>query len=663
MLVNIKAYKKNLNIYIINNLYKMANEIWKVITNYSKYDASNTGKIRNKSRNQELKFYENKDGTIICDILTNNNKRVKKRVDELILNTFESNDNNYTDIIHINNIITDNNIENIKWVSKEELKIFLTNNNEIIKNNTNDNEYWLVIPNYTKYEVSNTGKIRNKFKQELKLFDNKSGYTYCEITSDDNIKLPRRIDKLILDTFESNNNNNTDIIHINNINNDNYIENIKWISKDELKLINENILINKINDNNEIIKNNINDEYWQIIPEFTNYEASNLGEIRNKETQKKIIPYKNQCGYVGTSITNDLGKRKSLLIHQLIALTFIPNPENKPTVDHINRIRDDNKLINLKWATHIEQSKNKEINKIDIIRRNILKYDLEENLIETYNSLNDAGRQNNLSSVTIKNRINNNIVKNNCIFKYEEYNDLEDEIWKNINPLIIDNYEGYLVSNKGRIKNKFDYIFTLQNGGGYYNSRIGKTSFRVHRIVAQTFLPNPTNLPVVNHKDGNKLNNFIENLEWVTYQENSIHAIENNLNPCRKKILQYDLNGIFIKIFDSITEASKFYNCDHSSISIVLTKNSNRKENDRYATSVNYIWLYYNEPIIDNLNLDKPILPIKKKKVLKIDSNNNIINTYNSITSASKDNISSLPVYIKENKSKDGYTYKFLNDY
>jgi len=58
-------------------------------------------------------------------------------------------------------------------------------------------------------------------------------------------------------------------------------------------------------------------------------------------------------GYLQTSVCN-----RCMRVHRLIAETFIPNPQNKPTVDHINRIRDDNRLCNLRWATHTEQRDN-----------------------------------------------------------------------------------------------------------------------------------------------------------------------------------------------------------------------------------------------------------------------------------------------------------------
>lgn len=79
--------------------------------------------------------------------------------------------------------------------------------------------------------------------------------------------------------------------------------------------------------------------------------------------------------------------------------------------------------------------------------------------------------------------------------------------------------------------NKNGYmVVSLYNGRGY------KTVF-VHRLIAEAFIPNPDNLPVVNHKNGIKSDNRIENLEWVTYSGNTRHAVDNNINGFRDTIV------------------------------------------------------------------------------------------------------------------------------
>lgn len=196
------------------------------------------------------------------------------------------------------------------------------------------------------------------------------------------------------------------------------------------------------------------------------------------------------------------------------------------------------------------------------------------------------------------------------------------EIWKDII-----GYEGlYQVSNLGRIKSlkrktisrngntkylkseKERILKTVNDNNGYvivYLCNNGKNKMiRVHRLVAKTFIPNPEMKPVVNHINGIKNDNRLENLEWTTYQENIIHAyktglkvttkkqiessIKNILIACEKnkvKVDQFDLNGNYIKTWNSIQEASSFYNLSCSSGIIKCCKGKQK-------TAGNYIWKY-----------------------------------------------------------------------
>lgn len=107
-------------------------------------------------------------------------------------------------------------------------------------------------------------------------------------------------------------------------------------------------------------------------------------------------------------------------------------------------------------------------------------------------------------------------------------------------------YEGiYKISNLGRIQSlprkrvKGKMLNPAKNNRGYLRVALcfeGKVRYdSVHRLVAETFIENPKNLPEVNHIDGNKLNNNVANLEWVTKGQNQIHAYKTGLRKTTKK--------------------------------------------------------------------------------------------------------------------------------
>ncbi len=87
------------------------------------------------------------------------------------------------------------------------------------------------------------------------------------------------------------------------------------------------------------------------------YEVSTLGRIKNTRSQVIRAYKKNKAGYCEISI-----KGKSILVHRLVATTFVPNPEGKPEVHHINNVRDDNRAENLGWATRTENNAHQYLN-------------------------------------------------------------------------------------------------------------------------------------------------------------------------------------------------------------------------------------------------------------------------------------------------------------
>ena len=146
------------------------------------------------------------------------------------------------------------------------------------------------------------------------------------------------------------------------------------------------------------------------------------------------------------------------------------------------------------------------------------------------------------------------------------------EIWKDI-----EGYEGlYQVSNLGRVKSlKFgkERIFKgTKNEGGYLQVTLYKEEkikkYCIHRLVAQSFIPNPNNLPEINHIDEIKANNRVENLEWcdrkynINYGSHNERMIKTNSIP----ILQFSKTGDFIKKWDSGTQIERELGFDNGNI-------------------------------------------------------------------------------------------------
>lgn len=170
------------------------------------------------------------------------------------------------------------------------------------------------------------------------------------------------------------------------------------------------------------------------------------------------------------------------------------------------------------------------------------------------------------------------------------------EVWKDI-----ENFEGlYQVSSEGKIKSlervdrkgrivRERIMHTHYDAQGYVHVKLNKDAKQytkyVHRLVAQAFIPNPENKETVNHKDENKANNTLENLEWMTMKENANYGTRNERTKAhtdwdalrlklsdaahKKKIYQLK-DGKIVKEWNSITEASRFFGVSLRAIQCVL---------------------------------------------------------------------------------------------
>lgn len=147
------------------------------------------------------------------------------------------------------------------------------------------------------------------------------------------------------------------------------------------------------------------EEIWKNIKGYGNTcQVSNLGRIKCGKVIK--TPYKEKKGYLRIAL-----KGKKHLVHRLVAEAFIPNPDNKPCIDHINTIRDDNRVENLRWCTSKENCNNfitkKKYSECRINDKNysskpVVQYNSDNLIIGLYSNSREAERQTGINNGVIR---------------------------------------------------------------------------------------------------------------------------------------------------------------------------------------------------------------------------------------------------------------------
>lgn len=164
----------------------------------------------------------------------------------------------------------------------------------------------------------------------------------------------------------------------------------------------------------------------------------------------------------------------------------------------------------------------------------------------------------------------------------------------------------YLVYKSGKILNsKGEQLKTSTNGKGYRivsfsNGESFRKNMYVHRIIAECFIENPNNLPVVNHIDLDRSNNCSDNLEWTTQKENIIHSV--NLSSYKlkdkiKPVYQFTKDGKLLKEWDRCSSVANYYNCTEE----LIQQACQQKNLKKGFTAKGYIWIY-KEDFLNNNN-------------------------------------------------------------
>lgn len=338
----------------------------------------------------------------------------------------------------------------------------------------------------------------------------------------------RSVGKIVAEAFIPNPDNLPVVDHIDGDKMNNKVENLRWISNKQNSLntwekrrengtTNAGRKLGKRKRENivdlEITKYDLLEDEKRVFIDgnITLYAVSRDGKVRNLNTN-----YYLKGAILNTYRVFNLkinGKQRNIAGHRLVAAAFIPNPDNKPFVDHVDGNRLNNNVENLRWVSQQENAQN--IHK------------------DTPYSIKDKENY----SLSLKN--------------------LPDEIWKQFRDTEI------YVSNLGRVKNtKTNKIVKgTTRTDGYHQTRLqvynnGK-SILTHRLVWLTFVGEIEEGMVINHINGDKSDNRLENLEKVSHQENMIKASTETNVWNFSRVGEFNKEGEMLRIFANASEAAR----------------------------------------------------------------------------------------------------------
>jgi NUMOD4 motif./HNH endonuclease. len=265
---------------------------------------------------------------------------------------------------------------------------------------------------------------------------------------------------------------------------------------------------------------------WKPIPGYTQYIVSEYGDVYSLNA--KILLKPSKAVYYAVTLANNK-KNKFHSVHSLVYRSFVGEIKEGNVIDHIDRNKFNNHVSNLREATTTENC----LNKVAQPRNNlkILQKSLEGTVIKCWN---------NWREIILDHPSYKKCTLLDCCagqykslygFKWEyeqEYKVTDTNSFhpiKAINGETFSNYKinenGTVISKKNTVIRGTNNIYHLVQLRSDTNKRISLTT---HRLVAITFLENPNNYPMVNHKDENKLNNHVSNLEWCTASYNSSYS-------------------------------------------------------------------------------------------------------------------------------------------
>jgi hypothetical protein len=329
----------------------MSDEIYKIINNFSNYEISNLGNLRNK-KNKNILKPTIKNGYLGTSLTSDNGDRKPVKIHRLVALNFLLNPENKETVNHKDHNKLNNKLDNLEWAT-----------------------------------ITEQNNHKRKCKKEIQELVSSRAVWRIDKDTNEKIELYQTIKFAAQWIFD---NNLTNIIDFNNGNNiktrisavcqKHYGRNTAFGYKWEYDISNKNKYVKEIwRDIPSVIVNNIE-----------GYKISNYGRVKNHKG-RITEGHNHESGYLWVSIS-----KKQYLLHRLVAKVFIPNPENKEQVNHLDGNKQNACVNNLEWCSNIENQLHKVKSGLSNITKKIIQYDLHMNKINEFNSQMDASKELNI---------------------------------------------------------------------------------------------------------------------------------------------------------------------------------------------------------------------------------------------------------------------------
>ena len=498
-------------------------EIWRPITNYNNYLISNLGNLK-KTNGKIYNYTKNKmtvSGYMVT--LSQNSKSSAPSVAQLVATEFVENPNNYRFIKFIDGDKTNPRATNLCWVKTP---------------------YTVVDPTATNVLKTFDTPIIAETPPEVDVPDM---VTYSD-------------DDFVTD------NDKKELTKEKQLETENYVKKIK----------------------------NIEVEIWRPINDFK-YHVSNLGRVRKDDNQSILDGSFRSRAYYSVVLQKNSDERFAKQVHNLVAQAFLPNPYNHPIVNHLDGNKHNAHVKNLEWCTFTMNSKH--AIETGLVKRDtskgsptaIYQMDSNDNIIGQFSSVKEAAEETKTNVKQILAYLTGTGTMTTTIHKwvYCEHHDgdhddmHDDEEWKKVK-----DYPNYSVSNYGRVRNDRQReagrpcLRVLYEHDGYSICGLSKdskcTTLKVSRLVATAFIPNPQNLPFVDHINTIANDDRVVNLRWVDQKGNMNNEL--TLQKTRKEVSQCHAGtSKVIKTFKSLRDAADTLKVNIAHISTIA--NANRDGN------------------------------------------------------------------------------------